>query len=80
MNVSTNATKIVEPMPKQRFAARSMCCGRTRGRAASFVISVSTPSSGVIEHVHPEAGRDAREGGGYPGQRVAADALEGRGT
>ena len=51
MNVSTNVTKIVEPMPKNRFAARSMWWPPRR--LASFVISVSTPSSGVIRKFTP---------------------------
>jgi hypothetical protein len=34
---------------------------------ASLVISVSTPSSGVIRKVHAEPGRDAGERRGDPG-------------
>ena len=44
------------------------------------MISVSTPSSGVIEDVDAEPGGDAGEGSGDTGERVAADALEGRGA
>jgi hypothetical protein len=52
MMVMTIVMKIVEPMPKKRFAARSMCL--LAAPAASLVISVRTPSSGVIRKLTPK--------------------------
>ena len=55
MNVRTKATKIVEPIPKYRLAAMSMCGVPGPARPAeSLVISVSTPSSGVIRKFTPK--------------------------
>ncbi len=54
MNVSTIVTKIVEAIPKYRFAARSIDCSGSTSAVASFVISVSTPSSGVIRKLTPK--------------------------
>ena len=53
MIVKTTATKIVEAMPKYRFAARSIVASGSTRPLASFVISVRTPSSGVIRKFTP---------------------------
>ena len=52
--VSTTVTKIAEAIPKNRLAARSMLASGPASAAASLVISVSTPSSGVIRKFTPK--------------------------
>ena len=49
----TRVTRIVEAMPKYRFAARSIELSGSTSPLASFVISVRTPSSGVIRKLTP---------------------------
>ena len=65
--------------------ARSRSRGSRRGRScafgsasadASLVISVSTPSSGVIRKFTPKPAATPANAAAMPGQRVAADALE----
>jgi hypothetical protein len=51
MKVSTIVTKIVEAIPKYRLLARSMWFSLLP--LVSFVISTSTPSSGVIRKFTP---------------------------
>ena len=53
-NVSTNVTKSAEAIPKYRFAARSISASGSASADASLVISVSTPSSGVIRKFTPK--------------------------
>ena len=50
----TRVTRIVEAMPKYRFAARSIELSGSTSALASFVISVRTPSSGVIRKLTPK--------------------------
>ena len=80
MSVRTIATKIVEPIPKYRFAARSMCwLGRpSAGRVVRDLGQHAVERRD--QEVHAEARGDAGERGRDAGQRVAADALEGRGA
>ena len=52
--VSTTVTKSAEAIPKNRFAARSISRPGSASAAASLVISVSTPSSGVIRKFTPK--------------------------
>ena len=47
-------TRIVEAIPKYRFAARSIDRFGSTSALASFVISVRTPSSGVIRKLTPK--------------------------
>lgn len=47
MNVITTATKIVETIENHRFAVRSIDRSGSARAMASFVTSVSRPSSGV---------------------------------
>ncbi len=54
MKLSTSVTNSAEAMPKNRFAARSMCALGSASADASLVISVSTPSSGVIRKFTPK--------------------------
>ena len=54
MNVITIVIRIVEAMPKYRFAARSIDRSGSASALASFVISVKTPSSGVIRKLTPK--------------------------
>ena len=52
---------------------------RRRQPLASFVISVSTPSSGVIRKFTPKPAATPANAAAMPGERVPPDALEGRG-
>jgi len=52
--VSTTATNSAETIPKYRFATRSIFASGAASADASFVISVSTPSSGVIRKFTPK--------------------------
>ncbi len=52
--VSRIVTKSAEAMPKNRFAARSMLASGSASADASLVISVRTPSSGVIRKFTPK--------------------------
>ena len=47
-------TNSAEAMPKNRFAARSISASGSTSADASLVISVSTPSSGVIRKFTPK--------------------------
>ena len=56
-----------------------MCWPAPAMPPASFVISVSTPSSGVIRTFTPKPAATPAKAAAIPGQRITADALEGRG-
>ena len=57
-----------------------MCAVRVRrARVASFVISVSTPSSGVIRKFTPKPAATPAKAAAIPASGLRPDALEGRG-
>ena len=76
MNVSTIVTKIVEPIPKYRLAAMSMCWLALAGAGGVVRDLGQHAVERRDQEVDAEARRDAREGRRDARQRMTADAQE----